>query len=133
MRESCCLHRHPREAGIPQGGAGQYVVVTCTNQRGDSRAERENDVRDLRMRVIALEEPTGGFFGRRWLPLNDVHKCKCDAGYGGNVDAEARVFRHSEAAGRGIPQSGAGRYVVATLTQPQRGDSRAERENDSRI
>ena len=41
------------------------------NQLGDSRAERENDVQDLRMRVVSMEEPSRGFFGRRWLPLND--------------------------------------------------------------
>ena len=70
-REGRPLLRHPRAAGIPQSGAEQYatmdaetqilrhsegeareipqagavqyVVVTCTNQQGDSRAEREND------------------------------------------------------------------------------------------
>ena len=35
--------------------------------------------------------------------LNDVQKCKCAVGCGSSVDAEAKIFRHSEAAGRGIP------------------------------
>ena len=48
--------------GSPPSGAGQYVVVTCTNQQWDSRAEREND----------------------------VHECKCAAGCGDNVDAGAQ-------------------------------------------
>ena len=39
------------------------------------------------------------------LPLNDVHKCKCAAGCK-TVDAETQGFRHSEAAGRGIPHGG---------------------------
>ena len=43
-REGRPLHRHPREAGIPPSGAEQYVIVTLSKQRGDSRAERENDV-----------------------------------------------------------------------------------------
>ena len=34
------------------------------------------------------------------------------------MDAEAYHFRHSEAEGRGIPQSGAGQYVVDTMEEP---------------
>ena len=38
------------------------VSLHWWNQRGDSRAERENDGRILRMRVVTLVEPYGGFF-----------------------------------------------------------------------
>ena len=41
------------------------------------------------------------------LPLNDVQELRCSAGCDSSVDAEAQVLRHSEAAGRGIPRSGA--------------------------
>ena len=122
------------------------------------------------------------------LPLNDVHKCKCAARCK-TVDAETQGFRHSEAAGRGIPHEGRstpavdaegslsppsssrsarmsceslncgagcaggrGRVIASTVILAQRGspiegrsstlsfprwnqqgDSRAERENDSRV
>ena len=33
-RKGLPLHRHPREAGIPQAGATQYVVVTLTQPTG---------------------------------------------------------------------------------------------------
>ena len=34
------------------------------------------------------------------------------------VDAETEGFRHSEAAGRGIPYGGAERYVIVTMEEP---------------
>ena len=61
-RKSCVFFRHPREAGIPHAGAGQYAVVTCTNQQGDSRAERENDSRFSAS--LSLPVRTNGGFPR---------------------------------------------------------------------
>ena len=90
-RESYCLLRHPREAGIPSSGAAKYVVATCTNQWWDSRAERENDVQELELRR-----------GVRWW----TREGHC-------------LHRHPRAAG--IPYGGAGQCVVVTLVEPSVG------------
>ena len=69
----------------------------------------------------------GGILRSLTLPLNDVHKCKC----GGAWTREGRpLLRHPREAG--IPYAG----QSSTSSFPrcnQRGDSRAERENDSRV
>ena len=49
------------------------------------------------MRVVTLQQPSGGFFGRLRLPLNDVRGDECAAGCGGNGDAWTKGLRHSEA------------------------------------
>ena len=48
--------------GSPKEGHGSTLLLLSRNQRGDSRAERENDVQILRMHVVSAEEPFGGFF-----------------------------------------------------------------------
>ena len=91
-RESCLLHRHPREAGSPRQGQGSTMSLpSATN---------------------------GGILRSLTLPLNDVQELRCAAGRGDNVDAQTRGYRHSEAAGRGIPLSGAEQYVAATMEEP---------------
>ena len=120
------VFRHSEAAGrgIPRSGATQYVVVTPA-------------------------EPTGGFFGRLRLPLNDVQELKCAAGCGGNVDArgsppppsssrsgdppwragqsvrgrgdqKSPSFR-GHASGRGIPHGGA-KSPLSLPRQNHRGD-----------
>ena len=60
--------------------------------------------------------------------LNDVQELRCAAGGCGNVDAETHHFRHSEGEARGIPRSGAERYVVVTVVEPTGGFPRGARE-----
>ena len=74
---------------------------------------------------------TAGFGGILWslaLPLNDVHKCKCVQGAAVTWTRESYHFRHSEAAGRGIPRPGVGQYVVVTPVEPTVGFPRRARE-----
>ena len=57
--------------GSPGQGQSSTLPFPRQNQPGDSRAERENDSNVLEYVVVITVEPFGGFFGRRWLPLND--------------------------------------------------------------
>ena len=94
---------------------------------------------DWRCVITAPVEPYGGFFGRLWLPLNDVLRVRCGTGCGGDsgrgrvmifdvilaergfpieahtsclVDAKTESLRHSEGEARGIPYGGAEGYVT---------------------
>ena len=50
--------------GSPRQGRGSTLSLPLLNHPGDSRAERENDVQNLRGVIVTMEEPFGGFFGR---------------------------------------------------------------------
>ena len=56
--------------GSPTQGLGSTSSLPRWNQQGDSRAERENDSR-IESHCRYRYKPTGGFFGRLRLPLND--------------------------------------------------------------
>ena len=47
--------------GSPGQGRGSALSLPWQNHLGDSRAERENDVQSLRVRVVTPAEPFGGF------------------------------------------------------------------------
>ena len=95
-------------------GAGRSAVSSVI------LAERENDSRTEK--CVSLP-----WRNQRWdssvaaLPLNDVQEVKCGAGCSGNGDSGTQGFRHSEAAGRGIPYGGAEQYDVVTLEEPTGG------------
>ena len=75
----------------PTQGLGSTLSLPWWNQRGDSRAERENDSNVLEYVVVITVEPFGGFFGRLRLPLNDVREWRC----GGAWAREGRpLLRH---------------------------------------
>ena len=49
--------------GSPGQGQSSTLLLPLLNHPGDSRAERENDVQNLRAVVVTPVEPTVGFFG----------------------------------------------------------------------
>ena len=79
----------------PQGGAGQSIVVTPA-------------------------EPTGGFFGRLWLPLNDVRWESAQQGSAVQWTRRPTIFviQRGASAPRGIPYGGAEQYIVVFSLEP---------------
>ena len=92
--------------GSPTEGQSSTLSLPRCNQRGDSRAERENDSRVSEPSSLPRQSHSGDS-SVALLPLNDVQELRCAAGGVDNVDAETQILRHSEAAGRGIPHGGA--------------------------
>ena len=125
--------RHPRAAGIPHGGAEQY----------DNRGRGDPSPPSFRGRRPWNPPVRGNAVHRRYhgitnrgilrsltLPLNDVHKCKCSAGC--VRDRGRRRPRFPPSSSRsGDPHAGQS-STLPLPRQNQPGDSRAERENDSR-
>ena len=118
-REGRPLFRHPSEAGIPCGGAEQCVVATCTNHRGDSRAERENDVQYFQSRCHYPGGAIGGILRLLAQALNDVQELWCVPGCGVTVGKwcvtrvqwtrkpKLSVIQGGTPVPRGIPHAGA--------------------------
>ena len=52
------------QRGSPMEGQRSTLSLPWCNQRGDSRAERENDSNVLEYVVVTMVQPAGGFFGR---------------------------------------------------------------------